>query len=343
MLRRTQPHAEGTSVSWSGPWVILPRQRWYRTSYALYQGTLYGAFQVSSRISLDLRWKLGSDTVELPPDTETYGAWSNTPAFWLEVLQQAQRRLSWGLENPARYNRHLDRLVPLKLRRGHILRRHTWPIGTEPLATAAELDALARAVSRSAPPPPRPELSPDLFLRDAAIAYDAAYEELRPLAALDKYTRRADRRHGGMLDLPPEDAAGFRAWFQRGDWRGAHPWEIVYGHPHGIILYPELTAEGWIYRFTVSEESLYPHYARMAVALDAAAVPAELVSGKRVLGALRGDDEIDVAASHAAITWDNLLARRPDARLHVRWDPLPQLARITPDQEARIRAAERAP
>lgn len=344
LLRQVQPQPDNSDVAWAGPWYVLPRRRWYATWFLLYRGQLYASVNTGGRSWNELHWKLGSDQVELPPNERGFAPWPNDELLWRDVLGQVQRRLAWGLANPDRYNRHQDRYVPMERRTGHILRRYTWPLGLGPALPAAELNALEQVVLHGQNHPPRPALSVARFLSDAAVAYDAAFEDLRALPPLAKYRRRADSRHGGMLDLPDEDEDAFRQWFRSRSWQGAHPWEIVFGHPHGVHLYPQLDEQTghWSYALTVSEEGLYPAAARMAVALDAAAIPLTFPSGKRVLAALRGEDEVEVGQSYPAVAIGPLLESRPDALQHIRWDPLPTLQHIAPDQVERLKKAEEA-
>lgn len=341
LLQRVQPDEGSTSVAWAGPWYVLPRRRWYPTWFSVYRGQLYATLSLSSRTSYELRWTIGSDEVELPPVEGWYLPWENTEDLWLDVLAQARRRLEWGLANPARYNRHMERYVPPTARRGHVLRRYTWPKGMDTALPPEELDQLERAVGRSETHPRRPTLSRARYLADAGVAYDAAFEDLRGLTPLEKYQRRADSRHGGFLDLAEDDAEGFRIWFTSRSWMGAHPWEIVYGHPHGIHLYPELDPKdgSWGYRFSVTEQGLREAAVKMAVALDAAGVPFTFTNGRSVLAALRGEDEVDVGTGYNAVRVEELLKTRPDALEHVRWAPLPPLRPITPEQAERIKAS----
>lgn len=59
-----------------------------------------------------------------------------------------------------------------------------------------------------------------------------------PLSPREQHEAKADTRHGGLLGLKEDDPEAFRAWFASRVWSGSHPWEIVFGHPHGILLCP---------------------------------------------------------------------------------------------------------
>lgn len=165
--------------------------------------------RTSAFAPLELGWRVGADEVALP-HTRGWGEFLNGPEISTRILDQARRRLSWALANPERYNRHLERHLPLAARVGWLQRHFPWPTGMEPWLPDAELRAFAAALERGGHHPARPDLTVDRFLADAAVAYDAAFPELEPLAPLDKYRRRADTRHGGLLDLAPDDATAFR-------------------------------------------------------------------------------------------------------------------------------------
>jgi len=70
----------------------------------------------------------------------------------------------------------------------------------------------------------RPPLVKDMtlarYFEVVGIAYDSEFKELRALSAREKYTRRADGRHGGMLDLPPRNPKAFGRWFRGRRWIG---------------------------------------------------------------------------------------------------------------------------
>lgn len=51
------------------------------------------------------------------------------------------------------------------------------------------------------------------YLKTAAIAYDAGFKELCSFSPLQKYKKKADGRHGGLLDLSHHDADAFDKWF----------------------------------------------------------------------------------------------------------------------------------
>jgi hypothetical protein len=147
-----------------------------------------------------------------------------------------------------------------------------------------------------------------------------------------------------MHDLPPEDAKAFDRWYRSREWSGSHPWEIVFAYPHGILLSPvpsESGSGGWCFNLSVDTEGLYVKAAKMALALSKAKIPFELFRGEEVLAALRGIDSVEVGPGSEQIAYDDLLAERPDAPIHIRWDPIPKLGPISKLQRARVRYVEK--
>lgn len=201
---------------------------------------------------------------------------------------------------------------------------------------AAQIAAAQKAAESARARPPLPELSAGEYLRIAGIAYDAAYPEERKLSLEEKHRRHADKRHGGMLDLPHGDAAAFREWLTSRRWEGAHPFEIAYGIPHGIMLRPALVEGGYRFSFAVSDELYYKNAMLMAIAMDEAGIPFDFSQVDRLSRVLEGSDEVEVGPDRGQIPLERLRRDRPDAIAHITWSPVPQLAPVTPEGRARI-------
>ncbi len=341
LLTQVQPIVDAYDVSWDGPWFIPRAKRWYPTWFMLYRGTLYAVVSVGGVEPFEIRWVLGSEEVGIAPASCLYPSMHNDEDLWLRITEQIEGRLRRGLKNPAAYNRHVARHLPEDCRTGYLMRRLSWPVGHELLPVEA-LDAADEALARGQTHPPRPPMTVNRYMEAAAVAYDAAFEDLRDLAPLAKYRRRADNRHGGLTDLPADDAEAFAAWFHGQEWAGCHPWEIVFGHPHGIHLYPRQAESDatWDYVLTASTSGLYREVAQMAGAFHAAGVRFEWRRGDEVLAALRGTDDIEIGPRYPRLSLEMLRETRSDAVSDVRWDPIPELSPITADQLERVRAAE---
>lgn len=125
-------------------------------------------------------------------------------------------------------------------------------------------------------------------------------------------------------------------------WRQAleqiHPWEIAFGNPHGILISPRYHLDGnrWSYSLPVHAEGWYPTAARMALALAAAQVRLELHEWERVVKALSGVDDVEVGRGFRQISYEELRQVRPDALSAIRWDAVPAVEIIAPDQLERV-------
>jgi hypothetical protein len=340
LLQKTQPIAGEYDVAWRGPYYIPRPGEWHATHFVLYNGTLYGSILDYDGLS-GLSWHLATGAVKFERGLGTGGyddEWE-----WPRVLQQIERRLQSALRNFSRYNALVARRLPLACRHGAIQRRLTWPKQVEAAIPRAEIARARRTLSEAAGRPLLPEMTRARYLEAAGIAYDACWKELRPLSPLEKYRRKADGRHGGLLDLPEDDGEAFAKWFRSDAWAGTHPWEIVFGHPHGIMLSPRFHEDlnRWSYWLWVDSEGWYAHAARMAIALGKRNIPFEFQDGPAVLDALEGLDEVEVGPAFDQVQYGELRRERPDAVESIRWDPVPGLQPITPDQRERVLRAER--
>jgi hypothetical protein len=246
------------------------------------------------------------------------------------------------LENFQRYNDFVLRSLPPAWRTGKIQRRLTWPKDVKTAVPQSRINRARRTLIKAAALPHLPKMTQGRYLEAAGIAYDSCLKELRALSPLKKYRKRADGRHGGLLDLARNDAEGFSKWFRSGTWSGTHPWEIISGHPHGIMLSPRYHEENglWSYDLWVDSEGWYGDAAKMAIALGDRKIPFEFHDGQNVLDALEGLDEVEVGPRFDCVRYEDLVIQRPDAKKSIRWDPIPRLGPITREQVERVKRAE---
>ena len=78
----------------------------------------------------------------------------------------------------------------------------------------------------------------------------------------------------------------------------------------------------------------------MAIAMGKHEIPFEFHGQREVTDALKGIDDVDVGPDLYSVHYDDLKKQRPEALRFIRWDPVPLLGPITPDQAARISQAE---
>jgi hypothetical protein len=335
LIKQSQPLPLEANVAWIGPYYIPRCGIWAQTEFRIYQRRLC----VSVSFDFDyhcVHWKPGSKRWAFEGALVEDRAKSEN--LWIDVLSQVSVRLRAALKNPSRYNRMIQAKLPPSCRAGKIQRALTWTKTEKRPFTEKALRNLERLLAPSRQVPLSRKVTVSDYLATAAIAYDAAFKELAPLPAAEKYKAKADGRHGGMLDLPSTNAKAFADWFSR-RWVGAHPFEIVFDNPHGIMLSPCYHKEttSWSYALSVSAPGCYVAAARMAIALAEQSVPFEFIDSERVLETLRGVDLVEVRGGPYSLRYEELKLMRPDALEHIQWEPIPQFARITPDQSARLR------
>lgn len=337
LLRRTAPIAGAYDVAWQGPFFIPRSGTWHPTHFLLYDGQLFCTVTLGWDCH-QLTWRVGTDEVHF----EHESSWTSyeDDDLWRRVLEQAVPRLREAVERPDLYNGRVERLLPLECRTGKIERRLTWKPGARPPISAARVATLERFLAKAAERPGLHALTLSRYLKTAAIALDAAFKDLKHLSSREKYRKRADTRHGGLLDLPANDALAFARWHRSSAWHGCHPWEIVFAHPHGILLAP-LDEEGaWRYSLSVDSLGLYAEAARMASTLLELGVPLRFENAPQVFAALRGTDLVEVGPFFRQLHLEELEQYRPRARTLVHWDPIAPITAATDDDRKRIARAE---
>lgn len=324
LLERFEPTRTDGDIVWDGPFYIPRRGVWWPTSFLRYQDQLFSGVRMGWSL-VQLVWDVRTDVVHLDGAAPLVGTALNDEHLWLRVLSQVERRLRSACANDRAYNARVARQMPLSSRTGKVLRRFTWPkTGPSPLPER-QVAQLERALARAQQLPGLGALSRAEYLRVAGIAYDAVFAELRPLTSLAKYQRKADGRHGGLLELPARSARAFRSWFESRAWSGSHPWELVFGHPHGVMLSPELVEGRWRMHLWAGAPGYYVTAARMALALAKADTPFTLGHADEVLAALKGVDHVEVGPFYQQLSVDELEELHPGATRHVMWDSPPTL------------------
>jgi hypothetical protein len=200
-----------------------------------------------------------------------------------------------------------------------------------------ELGLLDTACERCESAAPWKSFSSAEYFRLVGRMYDAAFPELAGLSPMEQHALKANSRHGGLLNHPGNDPLAFREWFDSKAWSGCHPWEIVFGHPHGILFSP-LLGDGGTWRFHLSVEApgLYLRAAKMAIALGKTRAPFVLHGGDSVVAALRGIDDVEIGPSYGMFSLGRLREVRPEAIDRVRWDPIADIQPITCIQRNRV-------
>lgn len=335
LLRETEPKAGSYDVEWVGPYYISRPRQWHRSGFMLYRGTLFGFLEVGWS-NFEAQWDLASG--DLAYDARGASTWAGgARPTWERAVPQLVHRLESAVAHPDAFNARVRRLLPLEARTGVIKRRWSWPRRTRAPLASREFVSLEAACRRGGQVEPLASLTAAEYLALAGFMYDAAFPEIVGLSPRGQRARKADTRHGGMLDLQEDDPDAFREWYASSTWAGSHPWEIVFGHPHGILLFPRLDGRGrWRLLLRVECLGLYLPAVRMAIALGERCVPFELQAKETVVAALRGLDDVAVGPGYGRMSLEELRERRPEGLVHVRWDPVPEIRPITPPQRRRV-------
>jgi hypothetical protein len=336
LLQKTQPLADETDVSWVGPYYIPRSGVWAPTYFRIHSMSLCVFVSMPDRDS-SMVWDLRSRQWEFESPLP-FGFGANSEEFWSDVLTQVNRRLISALNNSLAYNRMVEARLPFECRTGKIQRAFTWQEGEEPEMDDGTLKKLESMLSIVELSPRLKRLTVADYLTTTSIAYDAAFENMASLSAVEKYKSKADGRHGGMLDLPLNNAKAFTRWFNSQSWAGAHPWEIVYGNPHGVMLSPchDEKTSTWSFDISVHTESLYAIAVKMAIALARHTIPFEFYNSAKVVAVLRGQDMVEIGPGPKTLEFENLKAIKPDLIQHIQWDPIPKISPISEDQLQRL-------
>lgn len=335
LLRQTEPIEDKYDVEWWGPYFVPRPKQWHRSHFMLYEGCLYGSLEMGWT-TLSAQWNVKSDEVSFQGEAGSGAAWESEE-IWGSALPQVTRRLRSALANPTVYNRRVRRLIPLSARTGWIVRKWTWPKRTRPLLSESKLALLDVVCDRCERSKPWASLSSADYFRLVGRMYNAAFPELAKLSIREQHAAKADTRHGGLHDLSADDPRAFREWLESKAWSGCHPWEIVFGHPHGILFSPLLSDEGtWRFHLSVDSPGLYLEAVKMAIALGEEKVPFVFPEKASVIAALRGTDEVEIAPFYGMISLDHLREVRPEAVDRVRWEPIAEINPITGTQQNKV-------
>jgi hypothetical protein len=264
--------------------------KWHHINVVCFQERVFFAVDIGCCFEVDLgaRSVEGADVRD--PGMEGFLVW---------LLDQLESEVQTLLRDLARYNDCIEQDLPLEHRYGRIKRRVLWEQVTgaerldETLGTAG-LSRFEAALHGSGAAATIEAMTADDFLGYCTVCYDANgcfVDAAGPLSPRDKYRRMADGREAGLLSIPGDDSAAFRAWYEGGTRRGAHPWEICRGGNSTHIAL-QVVADGprWRLYLAGSSHTRVVETARMAIALHEHRVPFTLAEGDAILRMLKGID-----------------------------------------------------
>ena len=202
------------------------------------------------------------------------------------------------------YNDHVAAHLPYRKRLGKIRRADWWAISPATREwhlgdfTPDEADRLYETVAErqwSGWRERLPEMTVDGFLGACQIGYRAVGAEgCETLTARELYSRHADGRHDGLLDLDPTSPGAFAEWLESG-FKGGHPWEILRGgNSTHVSLHVRHDDAGWWFTVDGASAGRSVESARIFLALVAAGLPADLSQAAVVATMLIGADDIGI-------------------------------------------------
>lgn len=208
--------------------------------------------------------------------------------------EKAPESLNSLLEEIAHFVPHLqqdpsliEKLTPYSMRTGKILGKYVLP---KVMSRSVKNNLLSQYQEHLAKELTVTAISLDDYFETAAIAYRAIFgKETQGLTPRAMYERWAEGRHGGLLDIvDSSDKDQFGKWFNGNEWRGSHPFELLYSpHNVGITLYPP--SEEAHYSLAVGVTHFYPKFLDIASAFMKQEVPFQASSYENVLHHLAGE------------------------------------------------------
>lgn len=218
---------------------------------------------------------------------------------WLGSAVKA--RLEWFVRNPEEYHDRMEAGIPDRERVGKVLRSDLWRLvpGDDHFVRDEVTPKERARFVKLAPSLEKAErlagLTLNDYLRFCSICYEAAgYSDLDGLSPREQYLQRADGRHDGLLDLPPDSPEALAKWL-RGGYAGGHPWEIARGgNRTHISLYLVPEGEECYLSLAGSSRGRAAETIKMALALSAHGVPFELRDWDHLARMAEGSDWVGV-------------------------------------------------
>ena len=249
-----------------------------------------------------------------------------------KVAPSYLRMFESAIEFNSRLPDNLEAMVPYEFRTGTIPRKHT--IGEDEKVSfmeKAEAESILKKYQgtevRAAG-----QISLTEYLKTAALCYSAAYGEDAMADPVAAYERRSDIRHGGMLEIRNHDSRKeFGKWLSGEEWRGSHPFEIVFSfHNHGILLCPPGLGGSESYVLMVMDPYMHGTYATMLRALWKEGIPVSTPEAmlKEALDFLTGEAIFTVNYySENQFNYYGTAFERKMYFEHIAWDSLKVLRR----------------
>ena len=190
--------------------------------------------------------------------------------------------------------------LPIGYRKGVVKRSDIWDSGYWTKendldgTTEKDIEEFANLVDEGIDGPPKTRLG-SMTLNDylslCSLCFKTRGNDIAGMTLKEQYSRFADGRDDGMLELDPDDPDAFKEFVRTS--HSGHIWEIRSGHGWSMMhLFPRNDEKGW---YTVLNGSFdRTDFVHIALSLFAQGIPLTVNDAKKVLKALRGEDYIGI-------------------------------------------------
>lgn len=151
------------------------------------------------------------------------------------------------------------------------------------------------------------EMTAELYFDYCKIAYlanpksfaESSYKFDPSLPGRELYKRYADGRDNGLTKINPRSAQAFNDWYKSKQRQGGHPWEIYRGgnSTHidlGVLWEQTPSNKGWHICLEAFSSGRLVETCRIAMALNNANLPFQLVHAESYLQRLRKEDMVGI-------------------------------------------------
>ena len=298
-----------------------PQEQWHHLHISQYQSTFYmthvegkgGCLEVEPRKSVQVMESMGMAS------SYPFENYVQLIPIWESLIPSARRWLKTVRQNWIRANYRMQADYPLQYRYGIVsnaLIRASLPdiyrLDTE-LGTA-KTRKLVRLVEEGffmkAENTEVSSMTAADYFQYCKIAYIAGKEKGEKiddsLSGREMYTRYADGRHEGLLDIDPNSEQEFTAWIDGTHPKrlgGGHPWEIKRGgnttHINLAVFRPSpYRKEGFKIELRGESIGRMVETMRMLLAIHAAKLPISIANPESVRKRLLGQDNIGIIPSY---------------------------------------------
>jgi len=324
LLRRLEPaNQNGTHILW------FNAPRGSIEDFGDFDEML-AAGEVQNRGEFENLWKLNH-----PDETEWYGFSAKDDDEGFRIITLAQRTiimhspyrsksdspyevsefLQWLYEKVAScvreieegtYRERIQRELPVKHRKGIILRKDYWDIFPEKrkeffgALSQQEVEEFLHYISDQGSDDNEPEgriseLTANEFYKCCALGYAANNYKHIDLSPREQYYKNADGRDDGLKNIDPDSPADFRNWLHHRRQIGGHPWEVCRGGSFtSIHLYVFEDEKGYYYQLAGSATTRTVETIRFYLALRRAGIPVALFEGSLLAARITETEPIGI-------------------------------------------------